>query len=142
MKTLNDYLKKYKIEPSKGSWSCHGNTIVLHKALESIATGEGIIFDSPTVVEANAADKIAVVLVTGRKGDSSEWSFGEATPYNNKMGYPYAMAEKRAKDRVILKLLGLHGEVYSESEADDFKQPFKSKSTPSKIDRTNPFARN
>jgi hypothetical protein len=31
------------------------------------------------------------------------------------------MAEKRAKDRVILKLVGLHGYVYSEDEADDFK---------------------
>jgi hypothetical protein len=34
--------------------------------------------------------------------------------------YPYAMAEKRGKDRVILKLAGLQG-VYSEEEADDFK---------------------
>jgi hypothetical protein len=32
------------------------------------------------------------------------------------------MAEKRAKDRVILKLIGLHGLAYSEEEADDFKQ--------------------
>ena len=32
------------------------------------------------------------------------------------------MAEKRAKDRVILKLIGLSGDVYSEEEADDFKQ--------------------
>jgi hypothetical protein len=31
------------------------------------------------------------------------------------------MAEKRAKDRVLLKLLGFAGEVYSEEEADDFK---------------------
>ncbi len=31
------------------------------------------------------------------------------------------MAEKRAKDRVILKLAGIHGLVYSEEEADDFK---------------------
>ena len=32
------------------------------------------------------------------------------------------MAEKRAKDRVILKLAGLHGYVYSEDEAEDFKE--------------------
>jgi hypothetical protein len=31
------------------------------------------------------------------------------------------MAEKRAKDRVILKLIELHGLVYSEEEADEFK---------------------
>jgi hypothetical protein len=33
------------------------------------------------------------------------------------------MAEKRAKDRVILKLLAVHGDIYSEEEADDFKRP-------------------
>jgi hypothetical protein len=33
------------------------------------------------------------------------------------------MAEKRAKDRVILKLLASHGSLYSEAEADEFTQP-------------------
>ena len=42
--------------------------------------------------------------------------------YNNKNSYPYAMAEKRAKDRVILKLIGVAGFVYSEDEADAFKE--------------------
>ena len=32
------------------------------------------------------------------------------------------MAEKRAKDRVILKLVGLHGYVYSEDESDEFQE--------------------
>jgi len=32
------------------------------------------------------------------------------------------MAEKRAKDRVILKLLGVAGDMYSEEEADEFKR--------------------
>ena len=71
---------------------------------------------------ANATAKEAVVLVTGHMGDKSEWSIGEAAPYNNKNSYPFAMAEKRAKDRVILKLVGLHGDVYSEDEADAFKE--------------------
>ena len=35
--------------------------------------------------------------------------------------YVYAMAEKRAKDRVILKLVGLHGLLSSEEDADAFK---------------------
>ena len=49
------------------------------------------------------------------------WSFGEATPKNNKNSYPYAMAEKRAKDRITLALAGIHGYVYSEMEAEDFQ---------------------
>jgi hypothetical protein len=54
-------------------------------------------------------------------GNRVEWATGEASPKNNKNGYPWAMAEKRAKDRVVLKLVGIHGLVYSEDEADDFK---------------------
>ena len=50
------------------------------------------------------------------------WSIGEVAPNNCKNAYPFAMAEKRAKDRVILKLAGLHGYVYSEDEAEDFKE--------------------
>jgi len=61
------------------------------------------------------------MVVTGQMGDRLEWSVGEAAPANNKNAYPWAMAEKRAKDRVILKLIGLHGLAYSEEEADDFK---------------------
>ena len=73
------------------------------------------------------------MLCTGRMGDKSEWSIGEAAPYNNKNSYPFAMAEKRAKDRVILKLVGLHGDVYSEDEADDFREsrPAGKTATPS-----------
>jgi hypothetical protein len=40
------------------------------------------------------------------------------------------MAEKRAKDRVILKLVGLHGDVYSEEEADEFKNEKPKSSEP------------
>ena len=40
----------------------------------------------------------------------------------NVPSYIYAMAEKRAVDRVILKLLGMHGHYYSEAEADAFDE--------------------
>jgi len=63
-----------------------------------------------------------VVCVTGCLGDFSEWSIGESTPRNTTNNYPFAMAEKRAKDRVILKLLGVAGFVYSEQEADNFER--------------------
>jgi hypothetical protein len=64
-----------------------------------------------------------VMIAFGKLGERTEWSFGEAATYNNKNAYPAAMAEKRAKDRVILKLLNAHGALYSEAEADEFKQP-------------------
>jgi hypothetical protein len=62
------------------------------------------------------------MCVAAALGERSEWATGEAAPYNNKNGYPLAMAEKRAKDRVILKLLQAHGALYSEDEAEDFKR--------------------
>jgi len=102
-----------------------GSWIMKHWACEHAAIKAGIVFDAPTIIDASAAGKHAVICVTGHLGEKSEWSFGEAAPYNTKQLYPFAMAEKRAKDRVILKLLGVHGKVYSEEEADDFKEPEK-----------------
>ena len=78
-----------------------------------------------SLVPARSAAKLPLAF---RKhvGQGLEWSFGEAclgVNYKAPGGqaYVYAMAEKRGKDRVILKLAGLHG-VYSEEEADDFGQ--------------------
>jgi hypothetical protein len=106
----------WEVRPGTGTYA------VKHSALERVAAEKGIVFDSPLMLEFHAADKIAVLCVTGKMGDRSEWSIGEAAPYNNKNGYPFAMAEKRAKDRVILKLLNAHGSLHSDAEADDFVQ--------------------
>lgn len=70
------------------------------------------------------------VLVEGwmddpKRGRRTDWSIGEASWVNTGQTYPFSMAEKRAKDRVILKLAGVHGLLYSEEEADDFKQSSK-----------------
>jgi len=110
-------------ETSKtATWDCHGTVVILHKALEKVAAHKGITFDAPVVIESCVEKKMVVILVTGRFNDKVEWSFGEAAPYNLKNNYPFAMAEKRAKDRVILKLVGLHGDAYSEIEADEFNE--------------------
>jgi len=98
-----------------------GKWIVYHWACETIAAKRGIVFDLPQVVVADPSNKIATILVKGTLGKQTEWSFGEAAPYNTQQTYPFSMAEKRGKDRVILKLIGLHGLAYSEEEADDFK---------------------
>jgi len=118
---LKEVLTKWHPNPKGAVWDCHGKWIAYHAALEEIARNAKITFDAPVVLEADGQNKCAALCVTGRMGTIAEWSIGEAAPANNKNGYPFAMAEKRAKDRVILKLIGLHGEVYSEEEADDFK---------------------
>lgn len=118
---LQEILQQYHPNPKAAVWDCHGVWVIYHKAIELIAAKAGVTFSSPTIIEANAEKKIVSLCVFGHLGDHTEWSIGEAAPYNNKNGYPFAMAEKRGKDRVVLKLIGLHGEIYSEDEADDFK---------------------
>jgi hypothetical protein len=97
--------------------------------LERLAAAIGVEWGPPQILRAEREE--AVLIATGKIGDGQpEWSIGEAVVGQNykvsgKMAaYPWAMAEKRAKDRVILKLAGLHG-TYSEEEADDFKQGAK-----------------
>src|SRR5215218_7841821 len=114
-------------EPMAGNvWRVQGQAVIYHKALERIAAQAQIQFEPPSIVRAERDE--AVILVTGRMGERAEWSIGEALVGVNyrvsgkQAAYVYAMAEKRAKDRVILKLIELHGLVYSEEEADEFKQ--------------------
>jgi hypothetical protein len=124
-KKIAEVLAKFG-EPMAGNvWRVQGTAVIYHKALERIAAQAQIQFDPPTIVRAERDE--AVILVTGRIGERMEWSIGEALIGVNyriagkQAAYVYAMAEKRAKDRVILKLIELHGLVYSEEEADEFK---------------------
>ena len=96
--------------PQNKQWVCK------HAALEIVATKANVEWSAPQIIEANTGSGIAVLAVTGKMGERVEWATGEASPKNNKNSYPWAMAEKRAKDRVILKLVGIHGLVYSEDE--------------------------
>lgn len=131
------------------TWEVQRTPVVKHKALERLAAALKIQFERPTILRCERDESVLVVV--GSIGDHVEWSTGEAlvvlmvdTGRTNKWGkpeyeapagvsgnyqitpkqaaYPYAMAEKRGKDRVILKLANLAG-VYSEEEADAFKQP-------------------
>lgn len=97
--------------------------VAKHAALEVVATKAGVQFSMPTIIEADTDKGIAVLAVSGTLGNRSDWSTGEASSKNCKNAYPWAMAEKRAKDRLVLKLVGIHGLVYSEEEADDFARP-------------------
>lgn len=117
---LEELLKKYG-EDNKSVWDCHGTWVAYHAAVERMAAKANIIFEPPTMIVNDYQSKTVVVCVKAAMAEKSEWSFGEVSPANNKNSYPYAMAEKRAKDRVALKLLGMAGLVYSEEEADDFK---------------------
>ena len=129
-----DRLKAVGETSSTALWDCHNNWIIKHKALEKIATHAGITYSDCTVYAPKQGQDHFAVSVIGHMGDRSEWSIGEASPKNSKNNYYYAMAEKRAKDRVILKLLGLHAYIYSEEEADEFKAAAPAKEADPVID--------
>jgi hypothetical protein len=126
-KEIRDLFQKHKISLSRDDvWEVQGNPVVKHQALERLSSALRIIWHKPEVLRAEKDE--AVLIVTGNlPAGPSEWSIGEAVIGQNLLArnktaiYPYAMAEKRAKDRVILKLAGLYGS-HSEEEADDFKQ--------------------
>jgi hypothetical protein len=146
-KEIRDLFSRHNVPLDRDDvWAVQGTPVVKHKAVERLGAALNIVWDHPKVVLAER-DAVAI-LVEGSIGDDHyEWSIGEAvvqpmrdTGRKNDKGkpiyeaegignyaitpkqaaYPYAMAEKRGKDRVILKLAGLQG-VYSEEEADDFK---------------------
>lgn len=106
------------------TWKVQQATVIRHKALERLGAAAGVQWSYPTVVR--AAEDEAVLIVSGEIEGRMEWSVGEAKLGANyrvsgkQASYLWSMAEKRGKDRVILKLVGLHG-LYSEEEADEFK---------------------
>jgi hypothetical protein len=146
---IRELFKRHGLDISRDDvWEVRpGTPVVLHKALERLAVAIDVQWEHPQVLRMERDE--AVILVSGYLDERpGEWSIGEAlvqpmkdtgrktakgkpiyepegignyavTP--RQASYPYAMAEKRGKDRVILKLAGLHG-AYSEEEADDFKQ--------------------
>lgn len=122
-KEIQDFMSKYDVSADE-VWPVPGGKAyaVKHKALERIAVAQNITFERPAIIGCDLVEKSMVVCVFGKMGDREEWTFGEASPGNNKNQYFAAMTEKRAKDRVILKLLSAHGDLYSEDEADDFKR--------------------
>lgn len=122
----------WELPQKKGTW------IAKHAALEAAAVKAKIEFELPQILEANGTEKSVAICVTGAMDGRREWSIGEASPANNKNAYPYAMAEKRGKDRVILKLIGLHGLAYSEDEAEDFKAAANGIGKPSALKQPDP----
>ena len=104
------------IGQSEAVWDCHGTWVMYHKICERLAAHKKIKFDKPEVIYFDLSKGEVVISITGHLGDASETSIGEVGPKHNKNAYPFAMAEKRAVDRAVLKAVGIHGEVYSDVE--------------------------
>lgn len=123
-KKIDDRVKKVLQEQGfdwkECLWDCHGTWVMYHKWIEVAAAQNKITYDLHEV-EFDTKNKIAVVKCNARLGDKTITTYGEAAPHNCKNLYTVAMAEKRSVDRAVLKLLGLHGFIYSEDEIDNVK---------------------
>jgi len=127
---ITDLQKKYNLAKDD-SWELKRGgksaLILTHDACEKIAYKEGIEFIKPSYTDIHRDNDGGVAIIGSAKlGDSEVWTVGEASPKNCKMPYNWAMAEKRLKDRLTLKLINAYEYgVYSEVEADDFNKPKK-----------------
>jgi hypothetical protein len=129
---VKDILQELKFNPSECLWEKHGATCMKHRYIEIAGQEKGVVIESLDEVEKNSAEGVVAIKCTASLGKSKVITYGEATPKNNKNGYPYAMAEKRAIDRAILKLIGIHGFVYSDDEVDDKFENVEVKKTETK----------
>lgn len=94
--------------------------IINHNALERVALQEKI---SWSIEVLNFAPDVVVKATATHPGTKvTIESLGEAGPKTTKQSYLYAMAEKRAVDRCVLKLLNAHAYLYTDQDADEFKQ--------------------
>jgi hypothetical protein len=120
MRDADGHIKKilaaYDEDFASQTWLVPGgkSRAILHHCTERMAARAGVKFGPPQIVSASLDN--VVIIVTASMGERSEWSFGEASPKNNRNAYPFSMAEKRAKGRVALKLIGLHGLLHDETE--------------------------
>lgn len=129
-----ELLEKFGIDPNDDTqcWTIGGKVqkiVLYHTAFERIAAQIGVRWGEVKALESavGAEGFTVALLVTASLPDGTfEWAIGEASTLNyggNGDLYPYAIAEKRGKDRVIAKLARLSERgVYSDIEADDFQQ--------------------
>ena len=120
---MKDLAKKYNLTKDD-YWqeSRSQKYIITHDACQKIGDMEGIIFGPPQVL--NSEQNFVRMVISGKKGEVLMWSIGEADNKNCKNLYFGAMAEKRGKDRVILKLINAYEYgIYSDVEADNFQKP-------------------
>lgn len=132
---LNRLYEQYNLSADDVFKHKLGFAIITRTGIEKIQAGIGLQV-TYSIEKMSDDHKFVVIKATGRMNDTLVESYGEATPENNRMSYPVAMAEKRALSRVVLKSAGFYAlGVYGEDEADDFKdrrgsKPAIEKSTP------------
>ena len=120
------------VKDMSGDFWCIGkNYVIFHDALTKIAKIEGIVFHKPKVeILYNEGNFFGVAMMGEAELDGYKiWTTADSTRENTMAKYYFNMAEKRLRDRQVLKLLDLYEYgLYSDVEADDFKKQATPKS--------------
>lgn len=116
---VKNILNELKFNPDDCLWNKHNAVCMKHKYIEIAGQNKGVIIESLDEIEKNSKEGVVAIKCIASLNGNRVITYGEATPKNNTNAYPYAMAEKRAIDRAVLKLIGIHGFVYSEDEVDN-----------------------
>jgi hypothetical protein len=120
---LRTVFEKYSLNKDEDVFALHGTAIITKTGIQKIASNEQLTYDFHTVV--CQPDYCAIkCIVRDKDGKPLATSYGSAEKSNVKNAQKYflEMAEKRAKARAVLIAIDAHGYLYSEDEADDFKQ--------------------
>ena len=126
--TIDDLANKHGFTKDVDYWQHKqsGQWILKHDSIEKIANAEDIrIQKVESLYQSETSCRFLVTMGKWVNGSCEEViiTTGEADKSNCINAYLAAMAEKRGKDRAILKLIKAYEYgISSEEEADDFKQ--------------------
>lgn len=115
--------KKVVVAKDDHYFTEEGTPVVKHAPLKRIAKEFGVkvdrvVVDFPPVLGVDGLYIAHRAFGTDENGNEVS-AVGEANPLNLEglaAQYPVIMSNKRAEDRLLIVLLGLEGEIYSESE--------------------------
>jgi hypothetical protein len=117
-------------ETKSGKMGYTGLIISHNGCLKINDNAEGKDRFDPTCVKEDKEGYDNTLTFTYCNKEQGIYEIGEVNKNNCKNAYPYAMAYKRLFDRVVLKIskLAFYG-VYSDSEAEEFKEPLEEEKT-------------
>lgn len=117
--TLKTLVKQYEIPKTDLFLMRLGGKeipIITRTGIEKIQAKDGMTI-TYKLENISPDHKYVIIKAIAMKGNVLMESYGEANPANCKQSYPVAIAEKRAKARVVLMMSGFYREgLYSEDE--------------------------
>lgn len=117
--TLKTLVKQYEIPKTDLFLMRLGGKeipIITRTGIEKIQAKDGMTI-TYKLENISPDHKYVIIKAIAMKGNVLMESYGEANPANCKQSYPVAIAEKRAKARVVLMMSGFYREgMYSEDE--------------------------